>query len=106
MRQPCHAHEWLARLEAENVPCAPVLTRNEMIRHPQVAANELLQLTEHPQAGTLRQARPPARFSHTPSDIRSGAPRLGEHTDTLLAELGISAQEREALRRDGVIGAL
>jgi crotonobetainyl-CoA:carnitine CoA-transferase CaiB-like acyl-CoA transferase len=77
-----------------------------MIDHPQVAANELLQITEHPQAGTLRQARPPARFSRTPSEIRSGAPRLGEHTEDLLAELGVSAEQRETLRRDGVIGAL
>ena len=97
------AATWLARLEAEGVPCAPVLTRNEMIHHPQVAANELLQIYQHPQAGTLRQARPPARFSQTPSEIRCGAPRLGEDTEAILAELGVTAERREELARDGVV---
>ena len=97
------ATEWLARLEAEGVPCAPVLTRNEMIHHPQVAANELLQIYEHPQAGALRQARPPARFSVTQSGIRRGAPMLGEDTESILAELGVEATRRKALARDGVI---
>ena len=97
------ATEWLARLEAEGVPCAPVLTRNEMIHHPQVAANELVQIYEHPQAGALRQARPPARFSVTHSGIRRGAPMLGEDTEAILAELGVEATRRKALARDGVI---
>ncbi len=97
------ASEWLARLEAEGVPCAPVLTRNEMIHHPQVAANELVEIYEHPQAGPLRQARPPARFSVTESSIRRGAPMLGEDTEAILAELGVEATRRKALARDGVI---
>ncbi len=98
------AAHWLARLEAEGVPCAPVLTRNEMIEHPQVRANDVVQQFEHPQAGTLRQARPAARFSVTPSDIRRGAPRLGEDTEAILDELGVAGEEREHLARDGVIG--
>jgi crotonobetainyl-CoA:carnitine CoA-transferase CaiB-like acyl-CoA transferase len=97
------ANEWLARLEAEGVPCAPVLTRNEMIDHPQVRANQLVELHEHPQAGTLRQARPPARFSGTDSGIRRGAPRLGEDTEAILAELGVAPTRRTELARDGVI---
>jgi crotonobetainyl-CoA:carnitine CoA-transferase CaiB-like acyl-CoA transferase len=97
------AQEWLARLEAEGVPCAPVLTRNEMIHHPQVEANELLEVHTHPQAGQLRQARPPARFSRTPSEIRSGAPRLGEDSEAILRELGVDAERRAALMREGVV---
>ncbi len=97
------ANEWLARLEAEGVPCAPVLTRNEMIHHPQVAANELVQIYPHPQAGPLRQARPPARFSVTESSIRRGAPMLGEDTEAILAELGVETMRRKELARDGVI---
>ncbi len=100
------AEHWLARLEAEGVPCAPVLTRNQMIQHPQVLANDLLQVYEHPQAGALRQARPAARFSVTPSEIRSGAPRLGEDTEALLEELGVNAEEVGRLQQAGVIRAL
>jgi crotonobetainyl-CoA:carnitine CoA-transferase CaiB-like acyl-CoA transferase len=97
------AHEWLARLEAEGVPCAPVLTRNEMITHPQVVANGIVQHVAHPQAGALRQARGAARFSDMPDGAPRGAPRLGEHTEEILAELGVSAAERERLAAAGVI---
>jgi crotonobetainyl-CoA:carnitine CoA-transferase CaiB-like acyl-CoA transferase len=96
--------EWLERLEAEGVPCAPVLTRSEVIRHPQILENETVCEIDHPRAGRLRQARPAARFSRTPCSIRSGAPRLGEHTASVLAEFGFSAAEIAELRASGAIG--
>ncbi len=100
------AVEWLARLEAEGVPCAPVLTRNEMIEHPQVVANELVQVYEHPQAGAVRQTRPAARFSVTQSGIRHGAPMLGEDSEAILTELGVETSQIAALAQAGVIRML
>src|SRR5262249_27807369 len=92
------AAEWLERLTAAGVPCGPVLTRNQVIQHPQVAALGLVVETEHPRAGNLCQARAAARFSQTPPEIRRGAPALGEHTQEVLAELGYSAAEIAAFR--------
>jgi crotonobetainyl-CoA:carnitine CoA-transferase CaiB-like acyl-CoA transferase len=85
--------EWMARLEAEGVPCVPVLTRREMVRHPQVAANGIVVESDHPKAGRVRQARNAARFSVTVPEHRRGAPDLGEHTAEILAEAGFTPDE-------------
>jgi crotonobetainyl-CoA:carnitine CoA-transferase CaiB-like acyl-CoA transferase len=91
------AEEWLDRLTAEGVPCAPVLTRTQMLTNPQVVANAIIVETEHPEAGLLRQARSAARFSGTPATIRQGGAALGEHTAEILAEIGFSRSDIEAL---------
>ncbi len=93
--------EIIARLEQQDVPCAPVLTRREMIRHPQIEANGTVMHSEHPQAGSLRQARQPARFSRTVVEHRSGAPLLGEHTEAVLGQAGLSADDIQALLQSG-----
>ena len=95
------AAEWLERLDAEDVPCAPVLTRSEVVHHPQVVALETLVETEHPAAGRLRQTRSAARFSATPAAMRYGAPALGEHTEAILMELGYGPAEIAALKGFG-----
>jgi crotonobetainyl-CoA:carnitine CoA-transferase CaiB-like acyl-CoA transferase len=95
--------EWLARLEANDVPCAPVLSREEVLRDPQVVANELIVESNHPHAGPMRQPRPAARFEATPGGLHRPAPLLGEHTDEILRELGISAQAAADLRSSGVV---
>src|SRR4029079_14831771 len=96
--------EWLERLGAEQVACAPVLTREQVIAHPQIAASGILLESDHPTAGRLRQTRTAARFA-TPTVVRRGAPRLGEHSAEVLAELGLSADEIAGLRRQGGVGA-
>jgi crotonobetainyl-CoA:carnitine CoA-transferase CaiB-like acyl-CoA transferase len=95
---------WLARLDAESVPCAPVLSRAEAIEHEQIRANELIRELEHPVVGTIRQPRPAARFDETPSDIQRHAPSLGEHTEEILRqELNLDSDEIEKLRSGGTI---
>ncbi|MEX2326297.1 MAG: CoA transferase, partial [Pseudomonadales bacterium] len=97
------AEDWLTRLEAAGVPCAPVLKRKDMIRHPQVLASELIIETDHPHAGRLRQTRPAARFSKTVPEMRRGAPKYGEHNRELFKEIGLSEDQQSRLRDKGVI---
>ena len=75
-----------------------------MIRHPQVEASGIVVETDHPRAGRLRQARNAARFEATPTEIRYGAPYRGEHTRTIMRELGFSGAEIDGLIAEGVIG--
>jgi len=98
------AQEWLDRLTREGLPCAPVLTRTAMIQHPQVLENGIVVETEHPAAGRLRAAPGAARFSASPETELRPAPGLGQHTHAVLAGLGYTADEIEALRAAGILG--
>jgi crotonobetainyl-CoA:carnitine CoA-transferase CaiB-like acyl-CoA transferase len=102
LRRP--SAEWLEKLTRADVPCGPVQTRSQMIRHPHVQAMEIVEEYAHPKAGRLRQSRAAARFSATPPSIRRGAPGLGEHTDEVLGEIGYSAAEIAGLRAAGAMG--
>ena len=94
---------WLERLGAEQVPCAPILESHELLTDAQIAANELIEEVDHPQAGRIRHTRPAARFERTPARIRGFAPTLGQHTDEVLAEIGLQESELAALRTAGTI---
>jgi len=90
------------RLTAEDVPCGAVRSLGELHEDPQVVANGTLVEGEHPRCGRLRQPRPPVRFGGEPGTPGGPAPGLGEHTDAILAELGL-AGETAALRADGIV---
>ena len=95
--------ELLKRLDSHDVPCAPLLTRTEMLEHPQLQASNTFAEEEVEGFGVVRQANPAARFSTTESQIRSAAPRLGEHTEEILQQLGYGAGSIEKMRQDAAV---
>ena len=94
---------WLKKFDAEGVPCAPVLSRLEMLSHEQILANEIVQTYEHPVLGEVRQPRPAARMSNMADKPTPIAPSLGEHNTEILEELGYAASEIASLKTQGVI---
>jgi crotonobetainyl-CoA:carnitine CoA-transferase CaiB-like acyl-CoA transferase len=95
--------EWLERLDANDVPSAPVLRRNEVISNEQVVAREIIVELDHPDIGPVRQPKPAARFDRTPAQIHGPAPRIGEHTAAILAEMGLEAAEIERLAAEQIV---
>ena len=98
------SEHWLDVLDKADVPCAPVLNRNNVHLHPQVVANKIIVEQDHPVAGLVRQTRPAERMDGTPSEISRPAPALGQHTNEVLLELGLAADAIEELRKSGVLG--
>jgi crotonobetainyl-CoA:carnitine CoA-transferase CaiB-like acyl-CoA transferase len=79
--------DFLAACEIHDVPAAPLQRLDDLPTDPQVIENALLEITEHPTLGRVRQARPAPTFGVTPAHIAGAAPLLGEHTADVLAEL-------------------
>ena len=96
---------WMEALEAAGVPCAPVNTIDRVFADPQVEARGMQIRMPHPLAGEdVRLVGSPIRLSRTPVGYRRAPPTLGQHTGEVLAEvLGLSEDERAALREEGVI---
>jgi crotonobetainyl-CoA:carnitine CoA-transferase CaiB-like acyl-CoA transferase len=95
----------LERLDANDVPCAPLLSRMELLDHEQIRVNQSVQYAIYDGFGEVRQAVPAARFSATPSRIAGPAPLLGQHTHEILQGLGYVETERNALVNSAVVVA-
>lgn len=94
--------EWLALLEAADVPCAPAYDYAEVAAEPQVAANEYIVEIDHPAEGLTRVLGQPIHLSRSRPTIGT-APLLGQHADEILREAGYSEAEIAAFREEEVI---
>jgi crotonobetainyl-CoA:carnitine CoA-transferase CaiB-like acyl-CoA transferase len=92
-----------ARLDEDGVPHAVVNFVDRIHDDPQVIALGLLETIEHAEAGRMRVPRPPGEFDGRPLAVASLAPRLGQHTDEVLRELGVDAAALDDFRRRGVV---
>jgi crotonobetainyl-CoA:carnitine CoA-transferase CaiB-like acyl-CoA transferase len=97
--------EWLERLDAADVPCAPVLRRSEIVHNEQVVARGLITEFEQPGVGRVRQPKPAARFQVSKTTIKGPAPRIGEHTREVLRELAYSDRDVEKMIADKSVRA-
>ncbi len=94
----------LDALHVNDIPCSLITPVDEVHLDPQVMHNEVLIEHERPWLGRVREPRPPAIYSATPTALGRHAPKLDEHTDEVLAELGLSPSDIADLRARKVIG--
>ena len=95
--------EWLERLDAADVPCAPILRRGEIIGNEQVVARGIIAEFEQPTVGRVRQPKPAARFEVNEAVIGGPAPRVGQHSKEVLRELGYSDGDIEKMVGDRAV---
>ena len=94
----------LGALTAAGVPCAAVRSITEALADPQLAARGMIVPLEHLAAGPIRVLGSPLKLSDTPASVRTPPPSLGQHTDAVLREIGLSSEEIASLRGSGAVG--
>jgi crotonobetainyl-CoA:carnitine CoA-transferase CaiB-like acyl-CoA transferase len=99
------SREIFERLDAVGVPCGPIHTIDQVLNHPHVRAREMILEVEHPIVKNLKMAGFPIKLSETPASVRRHPPLLGEHTDEILSELGLSPEQIEGLKKKQIIGS-
>jgi crotonobetainyl-CoA:carnitine CoA-transferase CaiB-like acyl-CoA transferase len=95
--------EWLELFRAADIWCGPVYGYAELVEDPQVKHNGSFVEYDHPTEGRIKAPGFPIKFSKTPSMVERGAPLVGQHSRDILAEIGKSPTEIDALLASGVV---
>jgi succinate--hydroxymethylglutarate CoA-transferase len=97
--------EWIETFQGTGLPFAPINNMEKTFAHPQAQARDMIIQAESnaTKSGEIRLIGPAVKFGDTKASVRRQPPRLGEHTNEILAELGISSREATKLRDEGVV---
>ncbi len=97
------SREWLQRVLDADVPCGPVLDKDDVFKEPQIIESGMLTTVDHPVIGPVTMTSPAVRLSETPGGVRAPSPTLGEHTDNILKSLDYSPEAISRLHKQGVV---
>ncbi len=93
-------HEWVEKLLAAGVPAAPIYDYAQTLAAEHTAARNMVMHVPHPIEGTYPSLGFPVKLGGTPQRVRLPPPLLGQHTDEVLAEIGL-ADDKDELARGG-----
>ncbi len=93
--------DWLSLMDEIDIPAMPVMGPEDILTDPHLSEIGFFPLFEHPSEGTLRFVGQAIRYGDTPASYRRGPPRLGEHTQEVLREAGLSEDTVHALIENG-----
>jgi crotonobetainyl-CoA:carnitine CoA-transferase CaiB-like acyl-CoA transferase len=94
--------EWIEFLNREGVPCGPINNVAQALEDPQIQHQKMILTVDQP-SGRMRILGFPVKLSETPAALRRPSPKLGEHTEEILARIGFSASETQAFKRKGAV---
>ncbi|MBY5923894.1 MULTISPECIES: CaiB/BaiF CoA transferase family protein [Halomonas] len=94
---------WLERCDAAGVPAGPINDFDQAMHDEHYLAREMVLEVDHPTMGRMKTLGFPSKFSATPLAIRQPAPLFAQHTDEVLGEIGLAADEIDALRQQGAV---
>jgi formyl-CoA transferase len=90
---------WIALFDANGLPCGPINSYDQVFADPHLQARGMVVTTDHPTLGRIRTLGSAIRMSETPPEVARRAPLLGEHTREVLGEIGLSAEDIDAIAR-------
>ena len=94
---------WLEILRAARIPCAPVNNVHQAVTDEQVLARNMIVEVQHPNGGSARMPGNPIKLSDTHEDTFTPPPTLGQHNEEVFSTLGLSSEDIETLKSQGVI---
>ncbi|MBY5967409.1 CaiB/BaiF CoA transferase family protein [Halomonas denitrificans] len=94
---------WLERCDAAGVPAGPINDFDQAMHDEHYLAREMVLEVDHPTMGRMKTLGFPSKFSATPLAIRQPAPLFAQHTDEVLGEIGLAADEIDVLRQQGAV---
>jgi crotonobetainyl-CoA:carnitine CoA-transferase CaiB-like acyl-CoA transferase len=94
---------WVAVIDGVGIPAGEILDYAQVLEHPHTAAVDMVAYADHPTAGPIKMLGSPIKLSGMPAQAPRPAPLLGEHTDEILAELGIDPARLATLHEAGVV---
>ncbi|MDX1432377.1 MAG: CoA transferase [Gammaproteobacteria bacterium] len=97
------SQDWIGRFAEAGVPSGEILSIDKVFAHPQVEHLGIAAPVESASRGRMHLVTQAVKLERTPSRLACASPERGEHSDEILAELGLGADEIEQLRRRAVV---